>query len=730
MYRDLPDELNTIFDGHASVRRAYFWICFEEICKRRPEKKPSPFLVYDYYGVVKQREADIDWLIKDIRESPSEENRTTALIFAVGLWHSLGRKRSIKKLIKQSVKNNSDLLRLFKKESTIRISQTIRHILYRRGIYSWDQTYWRLRNSIKNLYSKFRDQIWLYRNLKNLRNGKAIHALSVLAIEASKGDGHWGADSWLPLKAKRGILIASATAAGWKVSWRRWTPPLPHEKLEPNKTDNRVIIGLSGINMSLADGELDFATMPSEVTRLACRYAVNEMNGFARWLPDLAKYHPNIVRDVLSECIRGEWKIPPDREHVHEVLSSIRYHGKDICSLVADDILEQLKASNPLHYDVLETALSILLSTPNPPLLALANLATQRLANYTIDDLRFILWIVVLFQIDSNTALKMLKDLISQGQDPTDLIIKICAGLHSGYPLIKNPDYLNEKVMSEFIPLVFQYVNIEGDIDRTRGGAYTPTVRDHAQEFRSGLIERFSRVPGREVEDVLRSIADNPLLIRYHDYIFHLIEKRAEQLSESLPWNPKDIRDFMQEHEASPHSAYELFKIACKRFTSIKDEVEVGEISSRYDLHPDDEEKKLRSWLARQLRSRSKDRYNVPQEEEIDLEQKPDLRLETPGMAPVSIEVKWADNWSLNELIEGLADQLVGKYLRAPDSNYGIYVLGYKGEKNYWLKGENGQKLAFNELVQHLQDVARGLEKDHKDAICLQVFDINFKKPT
>jgi hypothetical protein len=735
MSRDLPGELNTLLDGYPSIRRAYFWICFEEIRQRKPGKTPSAFLIYDYYDVVKQREADIDWLIKDIHEIPSEESRTTVLLFAVDLWHSSGRKRFVKKMIKQSIKSNSGLLKLLKKESKIRIRQRVRHFLYRRGIYSWDQTYWRLKNAIRNRYSNFGDQIWLYRNLKNLRNGKAIYALSVLAGEAAPEDyHHWGTNSWLPLKAKRGVLIARAAAIGWRVSWRRWAPLLPHEKPEPNKTDNRVIIGLTGINISLADGELDFAKISPDEAHLACRYAVNEMNGFARWLPDLAKHHPNVVRSVLSECICGEWKIPPGREHVHEVISSIRYHGEDISPLVKEDILQQFKTSDPLHYDVLEEALSILMSLPNPPRLALATLATQRLVNYTIHDPRFVLWMVVLLQLDSDVALKKLKDFFSQVEDPIGPMEQICAGLnsrsHRRYPLIENPDYLNANVMSEFIPLAYRYVNVEEDIERTHGGAYTPTARDHAQEFRSGLIERFSHVPGRKVDDVLRSLSCDPMFMRYRDYILHLIEKRAERLSESPAWNPQDIRDFMQEYETAPHSAHELFKIACNRFTAIKDEVEKGDISSRYDLHPDDKEDRLRSWLARQLRLRSRDRYNVPQEEEIDLEQKPDLRIEAPGIAPVSIEVKWADNWSLNELIEGLAHQLVGKYLRPPDSNYGIYVLGYKGEKNYWLKDENGQKSAFNDLVHDLQQKARELEKEHKDAIGLKVIGIDFQKPS
>lgn len=73
---------------------------------------------------------------------------------------------------------------------------------------------------------------------------------------------------------------------------------------------------------------------------------------------------------------------------------------------------------------------------------------------------------------------------------------------------------------------------------------------------------------------MLGSLSGDPMLMRYRDYILHLIEKRAEQLSESLPWKPQDIRDFMQEYGTAPHSAHELFKIACNRFTAIKDEVE------------------------------------------------------------------------------------------------------------------------------------------------------------
>src|SRR5205823_12195825 len=91
-------------------------------------------------------------------------------------------------------------------------------------------------------------------------------------------------------------------------------------------------------------------------------------------------------------------------------------------------------------------------------------------------------------------------------------------------------------------------------------------------------------------------------------------------------------------------------------------------------------EAELRKWLQRKLRERARGKYTVPQEAEIDLQQRPDLRLENPRTPAVSIEVKWAHNWSVSELIAGLTTQLADQYLRAHNAKYGIYVLGMIGK--------------------------------------------------
>ena len=63
----------------------------------------------------------------------------------------------------------------------------------------------------------------------------------------------------------------------------------------------------------------------------------------------------------------------------------------------------------------------------------------------------------------------------------------------------------------------------------------------------------------------------------------------------------------------------------------------------------------------------------------------------------------------MRKLEKGLVDQLVGQYLRAPNCNYGIYVLGYKKTKSYWKDPEAESQLSFHNLVQHLQGIAKAV---------------------
>jgi len=206
----------------------------------------------------------------------------------------------------------------------------------------------------------------------------------------------------------------------------------------------------------------------------------------------------------------------------------------------------------------------------------------------------------------------------------------------------------------------------------------------------------------------------------------HLLDKRVERQADSQPWNPEDIPAFARDYETDPKTDLDLYKIACRRLLEIKNNVEKADRSIRFEMHKEYDERKFRIWLASKLQERSRNRYVVPQEEEIDRRERPDLRIERPGMAPVSIEIKWADNWTISQLLQGLESQLVGQYLRDDHSRYGIYLLGYIGRRNTWERPDKSSRISFEQVLTIINDRAKEILIEQRDVEDIAVISIDF----
>jgi hypothetical protein len=226
----------------------------------------------------------------------------------------------------------------------------------------------------------------------------------------------------------------------------------------------------------------------------------------------------------------------------------------------------------------------------------------------------------------------------------------------------------------------------------------------------------------------LRELSVHADLSASRDWILHLIDQRIMSEVDYLPWHPADIRVFAQDYEKDPRTDTELFKVICNRLVDIKNDVERSDNSLREEVQFESTEYVLRRWLARKLKERSHTRYTIPQEEEVDQEQRPDLRAENPNTDPVSIELKWADNWTLPVLLNRLESQLVGQYLRAHNSRFGIYVLGTDGRKRHW-EDPDGKNLTFDEVMEVIVRRARELIETRGDIAGLCVVALDFRPP-
>jgi hypothetical protein len=167
---------------------------------------------------------------------------------------------------------------------------------------------------------------------------------------------------------------------------------LPHEKPEPNRTSDGLIVGLTGIQAEFDKNPALFSNLSESEATLAARYAMDELNGFPAWLESLATKHPSAVKRVLNECLHGEWDFRADRQHAHEVMARISWSGGMLCEMACPTTLKLLEAGDPMNYAVLRAALAILTNVGNPPLAELIDVAARRVPA-TLELAPKVLWL-------------------------------------------------------------------------------------------------------------------------------------------------------------------------------------------------------------------------------------------------------------------------------------------------------------------------------------------------
>jgi hypothetical protein len=165
--------------------------------------------------------------------------------------------------------------------------------------------------------------------------------------------------------------------------------------------------------------------------------------------------------------------------------------------------------------------------------------------------------------------------------------------------------------------------------------------------------------------------------------------------------------------------------LVCGGCSTSKRWVEVGEDSPRREVHAEDNEAGFRDWLRRRLNETARGRYVVPPEWEI-VGGRPDLRLVIPDAAPVSLELKIADNWTLQELLDGLEKQLIGAYLRDSRARYGIYVLALFNRERKWEPLEKGLRMDWEQMLDVLRKRLNEILASRIDIAGIEIVLIHF----
>jgi len=722
-------EIDGITRPHPAVRRCFFWQTLER-ARGEDGAAPSPWsLMHDFRTVMEPNECDAEWMILDVGSLQNQGDRK--LLLTIALRHTPSH---LMPQLEQAVANSPDLRAQVLEYRTGPRRGWLRRLRDRWGSAAERRHRRTMRwHRIQRRWESFRLWWRLFWYRGRLRRGVAIGALAELCMVASRNDSKRAPSSWDGLVQKHGAGVAAAVKEGCKRAWRGFSPPLPHEKTNPNSVSAWVIVGLAGIQSAIVDGELAWDSISDDDARLITRYAVKEMNGFPKWFHRLAEARHGPVAEVLRACVIGELQYSANREFANDVLADLAWEGQTLARFVRSTVMRCLRAGDPAHPAIREAATTLVVKTTVLPDAELAEIAAARCRETSLDADAFPMWLAVCLQVDADAAITILEERLPGSKKADGIMLGICAMLAGDVrrhlSFITNPDYLRPAALQRLVPLVYRHIRPAEDVDHGDGEAFSANARDEAAGFRSGLLTRLGNTEDPSAMEALRALSALTELASTRDYILHLIDQRAIADADHCPWRPGDIRDFAQEYETAPRTDADLYRIVCNRVTDIKNDVERSDNSLREEIRPRSDEAVLRRWLARKLEERANKRYTIPQETEIDQEQRPDLRAQNPTTDPVSLELKWADNWTLPVLLERLENQLLGQYLRAHNSRYGIYVLGTDGRKQHW-EDTDGRRIRFEEVIAAVTRRARELSENRGDVDGVCVFGIDFRSPS
>jgi hypothetical protein len=522
--------------------------------------------------------------------------------------------------------------------------------------------------------------------------------------------------------------IASAARQGFKQYWRTASPVLIEEFTKQNEIPWICILGLAGLSLDVEDG-LVMGVLPDDLMRRALAYAPWEMNGFPPWVEDCAEARPELVRDVFSPALRRDYDtvVEDGATWNPRLLGKLTDAPMPVRRACAPTLIELLRKADPPHLHTLRWTLQALGGLDAAEVVD-GELTRQRAAS--ADLARFSIWWTRWLSIAPFDAILRLEQVLPTLDSPDAFVEGLCDRLWDTYDEHERNGLASLRssvqALARLLPIIRAHVRPEDDLHHK--GGYSPVPRDHAQRFRDSLLSWLASTDGPEAARALdHLVAHTPPGHAERDWLRHLAATRA-LADVSKPMALGVATRFLRSSVLEPRSERELFAVALNRLRDIAHHVQHSDFSTRAIYNPQDkriQEEPTQLFLASELENVSRKQYSVVRESEVADKNEPDIRLWNPECGgPVSVEVKVAERYTVLQLQAAIETQLVGKYMRASNSNYGILVLCSSGKPKAW---EHGcASLTFDDLLQHLSEYARGVVARTPTVVDVAVKAIDF----
>jgi len=731
---EILEEINKGVNGWSELKFALYWNAIELLrmhpngIKSGDVHSHSPMI----FGCIsKFTISDFELLLLEISNRRLQSDQEIAFDLAFDLFRQRNMSLEDKTKFQSAIKENSFLIDKFNRfcNPPAKSKPT-----------EWEQ--WEIDNKKKrrrreaaSAKLKKENSKWYASHLTEIRNsganGEVTNALLNLYTTTQKASGNnskWASTDWETLIQDECKEVAEAYRDALLEFWKHVDPELQSQKATKNETSYRVILGLSGLGINAKIDDNWIEKLSKDEAIKALKLGMCELNGFPFWYEKLVAAFPDEAKKIIIPEM--EWALSENNKSLvgsypfHDLV----YHGDYMWDLIAPSLASLLKEYSNISEQGLGYIFRIIAGSTSVNEATIVDLIKEKVsAKNSEDEAAF--WTTQFISHCPEDGISYFERSINAIKDTTEkkqFVQKVI----SGFPIgrynsgVSGEKYKKPKYLKELYLLAHKYVRVDEDIERSGTGAYSPGLRDHAQDARSAFLELIFNCGGEEAYQAIKELAKIHPVESNREYMEYRAKKFAESEAEIGEIDEAEFLRFANLLQISPRNESDLFTLLKIKIEDLKHDFENGD-NSPYKLLMNDGiiEEDVRQFVSRELRKDSNGEFSIAQEDELADDKRPDIRIYGNGFDnPITIELKISNKWSGPALLGHLETQVYGDYLRDIKSNKAVYLLINSEKRNWQLCGK---RVNFQSLIEVLKEQSEKLSNIRDDGQFVEIVGID-----
>jgi hypothetical protein len=575
-------------------------------------------------------------------------------------------------------------------------------------------------------------------NFHGMNKGEITNDIGLLMVELRKtqsAGSFCDYANWELLIPEFGEPVALAYRTAAMSHWRKCLPELRSEGDPARDHTFYLSFAMAGLEIEAAETESFPNNLMEPDVRHALRYITWHSNGLPRWLEQLHRVYPDLVKEAVLKELVWELENAKPETPMHYILSPLVYHGRWLHGALAPDLLQWVAANPTALGNNRNHCLQILVNGGIEPA-RLATVASQQIAQAN-DQVNLPGWYALLVDCEPTTGIPQVQQWLenlseADAIEAAQLFIVELMGKwqnREGKPyfmLFHTAYHLKTLYL-----MMHQYIRVEDDTVRINGLECSIGLRDYAQSARNMLFDLLSKIPGKSSYTAITELIEEHPVPAYQNHFKSLAYRRAEEDSDIEAWSVEQLIEFEQSLSITPETHRQLFELVVHRLDDLKSWLERGNDSPWQTWQLVERETNMRTLIAGWLSSGQYLQFTIAQEAELANAQRPDFWVQCPKVdSPVPIELKLLEKWRGPQLCERLRNQLVGDYLRESSARFGVMLLVWRGTDQAQGSWEiNGSRVELKELANALKLYWNSIADEYPDVddIAVIVIDLTMR---